>query len=139
MKFKKAFDTVNWKFIQKCLQTMNFGEYFTNYTNITSCVVNYGYISPFFISPREISNKIALFLANLFILKLLTGIRPGLGISPGIRPRENTDIWHTFTPWIATKKQLFFLVTLGLWNDLESHQYSPCLWSLQQRFTIISK
>ena len=50
--FEKAFDTVSWKFMSKCLKAMNFGKYFINcvrtmYADISSCVVNHRHISAF--------------------------------------------------------------------------------------------
>ena len=43
--FQKAFDTVEWDFLYKCLDAFNFGQYFihwvkTFYRNIQSCVLN---------------------------------------------------------------------------------------------------
>ena len=51
--FEKAFDTLEWHFLDKALQVFNFGEDFRKwvkimYTNINSCVINNGYTSPFF-------------------------------------------------------------------------------------------
>ena len=57
--FQKAFDTINWSFLLKCLKAFNFGESFiswvkTLYTNIESCVTNNGKSSEFFILERGI-------------------------------------------------------------------------------------
>ena len=70
--FEKAFDTVNWNFMHKCLKTMNFGDYFKKcikimYTDIKSCVVNYGHVSPFFEPSRGIRQGCPL-SAYLFII-----------------------------------------------------------------------
>ena len=51
--FQKAFDSVSWTFLIKCLQSFNFGEGFqkwikTLYYNVSSCVTNNGYSSQFF-------------------------------------------------------------------------------------------
>ena len=51
--FEKAFDTVEWSFIQKTLQFFNFGDSFchwvkTLYFDISSCVSNNGHCSDFF-------------------------------------------------------------------------------------------
>jgi hypothetical protein len=51
--FEKAFDTVNWKFMHKCLEKFGFGNSFKNwikilYTNIQSCVINNGTTSSYF-------------------------------------------------------------------------------------------
>ena len=83
----KAFDTVNWKFLNKCLEYFKFGETFKRWisilqTNITSCVINTGFSSGFF--------------------KLGRGVRQGCPISPylflicseilGIGIRESIEI-----------------------------------------------
>ena len=51
--FEKAFDSVNWTFLKKTLTNFNFGESLiawirTFYKNISSCVINNGFTSPYF-------------------------------------------------------------------------------------------
>ena len=51
--FKKAFDSLEWNFILKALETFGFGASLiqwvkTFYNNIQSCVLNNGYATPFF-------------------------------------------------------------------------------------------
>lgn len=51
--FEKAFDSLEWKFIQRTLQYFGFGPFLTNwiqtlYKNIESCVLNNGWSSSFF-------------------------------------------------------------------------------------------
>ena len=51
--FQKAFDTVNWSFLIKCLNSFNFGDKFIStvkmlYSDIESCVTNNGKSSTFF-------------------------------------------------------------------------------------------
>ena len=51
--YHKAFDSINWKFIYKSLEAMNFGEQYigyvkTIYENIQSAVINNGNLSQFF-------------------------------------------------------------------------------------------
>ena len=46
--FEKAFDTIEWSFLNGTLKAFNFGEKFINwinllYTNILSCVSNNGF------------------------------------------------------------------------------------------------
>ncbi len=57
--FEKAFDTINWKYIQKCLKYFNFGKSFIHwvqliYNNIESTVINNGHASNFFSISRGI-------------------------------------------------------------------------------------
>jgi len=51
--FEKAFDTVNWKFLQHALTAFNFGDRFLRwiqifYTDISSCCLNNGNATTFF-------------------------------------------------------------------------------------------
>ena len=51
--FEKAFDSVNWKFLGKCLEAYNFGPKFrsyvkTLYQDISATVLNNGHISQWF-------------------------------------------------------------------------------------------
>ena len=84
--FQKAFDTVNWSFMLKCLKAFNFGETFISwvkilYTDIESCVTNNGKSSEFFNLERGIRQGCCL-SALLFIIVVET-----LAIS--IRNNEN--------------------------------------------------
>ena len=50
--FKKAFDTIEWEFINRCLQAFNFGPdiqtWVKSHHNVSSCIVNNGFASEFF-------------------------------------------------------------------------------------------
>ena len=53
MDFHKAFDSLEWDYLCKCLEAFNFGENFigwvkTFYKNIESCVLNNGFFSDYF-------------------------------------------------------------------------------------------
>ena len=80
--FEKAFDSVEWSYIQKSLMAFNFGPKFIQWTkvmynDITSCVLNNGFSSPFFQVTRGIRQGCPL-SAYLFLLvaeTLATGIR----------------------------------------------------------------
>ena len=57
--FEKAFDSVEWPFLVKCLKTFGFGDSFIKwvtilYTDIKSCVGNNGYYSNYFQLSRSI-------------------------------------------------------------------------------------
>ncbi len=70
--FEKAFDQLDWKFIEHTLTAFNFGSYFKNvvktmYHGVTSCVMNNGYASEFFTIERGIRQGCPL-SALLFIL-----------------------------------------------------------------------
>ena len=70
--FEKAFDSVEWEFLFKTLESFNFGPQFINwikllYTNISSCVGNNGYYSNYFQLKRGIRQGCPI-SALLFIL-----------------------------------------------------------------------
>ena len=70
--FEKAFDSIDWKFLNNTLTAFNFGPFFkdiikTMYTNVTSCVINNGYSSEFIPIQRGIRQGCPL-SALLFIL-----------------------------------------------------------------------
>ena len=57
--FEKVFDSIEWDFLQKCLQTFNFGPQLRRwvsifYNNITSCILNNGYASNHFTLERGV-------------------------------------------------------------------------------------
>jgi hypothetical protein len=70
--YEKAFDTVNWSFLYKTLQELNFGEYFVNsiktlYNDIGSHVANCGFLSEMFKPSRGIRQGCPL-SANIFVI-----------------------------------------------------------------------
>ena len=72
MDFQKAFDTVSWSFLIKCLNSFNFGDKFISivkmlYSDIESCVTNNGKSSTFFRLHRGIRQGCCL-SALLFII-----------------------------------------------------------------------
>ena len=57
--FQKAFDSLEWNFLQSCLESFNFGPNFirwvmTVYNNIQSCVINNGIASNYFTLERGV-------------------------------------------------------------------------------------
>ena len=57
---EKVFDGLEWDFMDKALETFNFGENFRKsvkviYKNISGCVINNGFSSPFFLLQRGVS------------------------------------------------------------------------------------
>jgi len=72
--FEKAFDSVNWNFLLKSLETFGFGECFIAwikmfYKNISSCVTNNGFSTPFFNLKRGVRQGDPL-SPSLFIIVL---------------------------------------------------------------------
>ena len=70
--FEKAFDTINWSFLQKTLTAYNFGENFKNwikiiYTDISSCCLNNGNATQFFCISRGVRQGCPI-SAILFVL-----------------------------------------------------------------------
>ena len=57
--YPKAFDTLEWCFLQRSLESFNFGSEFiglvmTFYNNINSCVINNGITSDYFTLERRV-------------------------------------------------------------------------------------
>jgi exonuclease III len=74
--FEKAFDSINWNFMQGCLNKFGFGTNFINYvktmyTNIESCVLNNGSSGKYFKLERGVRQGCPL-SAYLFILTIET-------------------------------------------------------------------
>ena len=70
--FKKAFHTLNWGFLLRTLQVFNFGPHVQQWlkafcSNCSSCVINNGYASEFFNTPRGVRQGCAL-SSDLFVL-----------------------------------------------------------------------
>jgi exonuclease III len=70
--YEKAFDTVKWKFLYKCLERMNFGDYYINciktlYKDIGTHVSNCGHLGEQFSPSRGIRQGCPI-SANLFVL-----------------------------------------------------------------------
>ena len=70
--YEKAFDTVQWNFLFKCLKAVNFGEYFINcvktmYEDITTSVINNGFLGTPFKPQRGIKQGCPM-STNLFVI-----------------------------------------------------------------------
>jgi hypothetical protein len=68
--FEKAFDTVEWSFLDKTLQFLGFGESFcswikTFYNDISSCIINNGHCSDYFKLGRGIQVDLNSLVLNL--------------------------------------------------------------------------
>lgn len=95
--FEKAFDTVNWTFLEMTLEKFGFGDVFRRwiiifYTDISSCCVNNGKITPFFKISRGIRQgcPISALLFILVVEVLAEKIREDKSI-PGIHV-DDTEI-----------------------------------------------
>ena len=72
--FEKAFDSVEWNYVQKCLEATNFGPdllqwVYVFYHNISSCVLNNGHASEPFLLERGIWQGCPL-LGLLFVIAI---------------------------------------------------------------------
>ncbi|KAL9968770.1 hypothetical protein ACROYT_G020892 [Oculina patagonica] len=113
--FRKAFDTLEWNFLFKCLDAFNFGPEFkrwisTFYKNIQSCVINNGMSSEYF--------------------NLTRGVRQGDPLSPylfllaveslAIAVRENEEIKGIAIERQETKLLQYADDTTAVLSDIES-------------------
>ena len=90
--FEKAFDSLEWDFLFKVLNTMNFGPSFLNwiktfYTNISSCVVNNGYSSKFFSLQRGVRQGCP--LSGLLFVLAVEPLAHQIRINESIKGLEN--------------------------------------------------
>ena len=107
--FEKAFDTLEWDFIDKTLIAFNFGDVFRDwikvlYKNIQSCVVNNGFSSEFFTLSRGIRQgcplSVYLFILAVELLaielrtnKHINGIRVGQTEIKLIQMADDTTVF----------------------------------------------
>ena len=64
--FEKAFESIEWDFLQLCLQSFNFGPQIKRwvsifYNKLTSCILNNGYASNYFFLERGVRQGYPLF------------------------------------------------------------------------------
>ena len=92
--FEKAFDSVNWNFLSKSLESFGFGESFrawikTFYNNISSSVTNIGFSTPSFNLKRGVRQGNSL-SRSLFIIafELLAISLPNNNQIRGIKAHE---------------------------------------------------
>ena len=123
--FEKAFDSLNWNFLLKCLDVFGFGPSLirwveTFYANISSCVLNNGFCTPYFELQRGVRQGDPL-SPYLFIIAaeiLATAIRKRSDIQ-GIKIGQDefklvqyADDLTVFVPDIESAKRVFELLDL---------------------------
>ena len=131
--FEKAFDSIEWNFLFKCLKTFNFGDAFLDwikilYTDIKLCVTNNGYYSECFKLSRSIRQgcPISTLLFILVAEILAIAIRTNENIH-GLQ--FNTKINHTYKLAQLADDTTLFLA------DLDSIAHSITLFD---KFKMIS-
>ena len=124
--FEKAFDSVEWCFIQEALTIFNFGEGFKKwidilYTDITACVINNGFSSETFKPTRGIRQgcplSVYLFLLVVELLAIeirsndnINGIKVGVGTAKIAQMADDTTIFvrnHDSLQRIITVMNMF--------------------------------
>ena len=97
--FHKAFDSLEWGFLYKCLETFNFGEDFmrwvkTIYKNIESCTLNNGFFSEYFKLERGVrqGDPLSPYLFVLAIETLAIAIRQNSEIKGIVIGKEETKL-----------------------------------------------
>ena len=112
--FQKAFDTLEWDFLLKCLKAFNFGHDFIHwvrlfYKNIQSCVINNGTASDYFTLKRGVrqGDPLSPYLFVLAIETLAIAIRNNVQIK-GIKiGNEVTKVLQ-----LQTTQQQFFQISI---------------------------
>ncbi len=96
--FEKAFDSLNWTFLLSTLAKFNFGPSFikwiqTFYTNVSSCIINNGFTSPYFPVQRGVrqGDPLSPYLFILMVEIMSSKIRQERTIT-GIKLGESTEL-----------------------------------------------
>ena len=113
--FEKAFESLEWDFLEKCLERFNFGPDFrrwvhTFYTDVQSCVINNGLCSQYFHIKRGVRQGDPL-SPYLFIIAVEI-------LAIAIRNRE--DIKGITIGGLQTKLLQFANDTTAVLSDLDS-------------------
>ena len=97
--FHKAFDSLEWDFLYKCLEVFNFGEDFmrwvkTFYKNIESCTLNNGSFSEYFKLERGVrqGDPLSPYLFVLAIETLAIAVRQNSEIKGIVIGKEETKL-----------------------------------------------
>ena len=120
--FEKAFDSIEWNFLFKVLDKLNFGPDFKNwiqtfYSNTTSCVTNNGYASDFFKLERGVRQGCplsgTLFVLGIEILALAIKKNPNIeGIRVGAREIKITQYADDTTVFLKNPESMSHLLDL---------------------------
>ena len=116
--FEKAFDSIEWNFLFKVLDKLNFGPDFKNwiqtfYSNTTSCVTNNGYASDFFKLERGCPLSGTLFVLGIEILALAIKKKPNIeGIRVGAREIKITQYADDTTVFLKNPESMSHLLDL---------------------------
>ena len=99
--FWKAFNSLECNFLQKCLESFNFGPNFicwvmTFYKNIQSCVINDGITSNYFTIERGVreGDPLSPYLFMVAVKTLAIGIRQNSTIKGITIGKEETKLLH---------------------------------------------
>ena len=130
--FRKAFDTIEWNYLEKALMLFNFGPNFlqwfrTIYSNISSCVLNNGQASHFFSLTRGVRQSCPLsgllFVIGLDLLaratknhNLIKGITLGNHEIKTAMYADDITVFHSDTESISRLLKLLsqFKIVSGL-------------------------
>ena len=120
--FEKAFDSIEWNFLLKVLDKLNFGPDFKNwvqtfYCSITSCVTNNGYASDFFSLERGVRQGCplsgVLFVLGIEILALAIKQNSKIkGITVGGREIKITQYADDITVFLKNLESMSSLLDL---------------------------
>ena len=144
--FQKAFDTLEWSYLYKCLEAFNFGDELicwvrTFYQNIQSCVINNGTASDYLNLERGVrkGDPLSPYLFILAVETMAIAIRENVEIKGIKLGEEETSSFNTQIGIVTSKCTLLnYLLLVGklfLW-ECRRNKVLPNIYGFQTKVGI---